>query len=141
MINFIDATVYDCNVIELNVISGKKGAITPVSAFYGLPFAIKRVYYLYDIPGGSERGGHAHYKLQQYLVAASGAFDVVLKDGGNDKLIHMNRPYQALHIIPGIWRELVNFSYGSVCLVLASLRYDETDYIRDYENFKKAKIL
>ena len=98
-----------------------------------------RVYYLYDVPGGEERGGHAHKELSQLIVAASGSFDVVLDDGTTKKTITLNRPYQGLYVVPGIWRELVNFSSGSSCLVLASHKYDESDYIRDYNEFLKYK--
>ena len=101
---------------------------------------MKRIYYLYDIPGGEARGGHAHYELEQYVIAASGSFDVILDDGKNRKIVTLNRPNLALHIVPGLWRELDNFSSGSISLVLASLIYDEKDYIRDYNeflNFKK----
>ena len=94
---------------------------------------------MYDVPGRAERGGHAHKDLQQFIVAVSGAFDVLIDDGKNKKLIHLDRPYVGLHIVPGIWRELMNFSSGSVCLVMASETYDESDYIRDYTEFKKTK--
>jgi len=104
-----------------------------------IPFNVKRVYYLYDIPGGEARGGHAHYELEQYIIAASGSFDVILNDGKNRKIISLNRPNFALHIVPGLWRELDNFSSGSICLVLASHTYDENDYIRDRNEFLKLK--
>jgi len=106
-----------------------------------LPFEVKRVYYLYDVPGGSERGGHAHKTLHQLIVAASGAFDVILDDGVTKKIVQLNRPYYGLLLIPGIWRELMNFSSGAVCLVLASEKYNPDDYIRDYSVFKKFKNL
>ena len=102
-------------------------------------FLIARVYYLYDIPGGEARGGHAHYELEQYIIAASGSFDVILDDGENTKIFTLNRPNLALHIIPGLWRELYNFSSGSISLVLASHIYDEEDYIRDYSEFLDRK--
>jgi dTDP-4-dehydrorhamnose 3,5-epimerase-like enzyme len=98
------------------------------------------VYYLYDVPGGEERGGHAHKELYQLIVAAGGSFDVVLDDGKNKRTVTLNRPYQGLYIVPGIWRELINFSSGATCLVMASHKYDESDYIREYElfiNFKR----
>jgi hypothetical protein len=104
-----------------------------------VPFPIKRVYYLYDVPGGQGRGGHAHYQLQQFLVAAGGSFDVLLDDGINKRTISLNRSYYALHIVPGIWRELANFSSGSICMVLASHLYEASDYIRDYQQFLSFK--
>lgn len=128
-------TVYDCSIIELPKIHNRAGNITPISNNIDIPFDIKRVYYLYDVPGGEERGGHAHNELQQYIIAASGSFDVVIDDGKIKRTISLNRPYFALHIVPGIWRELRNFSSGSICLVLASHKYDEEDYIRDYNVF------
>lgn len=102
-----------------------------------VPFTINRVYYLYDIPAGVERGGHAHKKLQQFLVALSGSFDVILNDGREEKKVTLNKPFEGLLIKNGIWRELKNFSSGSVCLVVASDVFDEDDYIRDFEEFKK----
>ncbi len=134
------STVYDCSVIELPKIHNRAGNITPIHGMENLPFAIKRVYYLYDVPGGEERGGHAHKELQQFIVAASGSFDVIIDDGKTKRTIHLNRPYIALHIVPGIWRELVNFSSGSICLVLASEYYNEKDYLREYSQFKDYKI-
>nr|WP_294926810.1 FdtA/QdtA family cupin domain-containing protein [uncultured Flavobacterium sp.] len=104
-----------------------------------VPFDIKRVYYLYDVPSGAERGGHAHKDLQQFLVALSGSFDVVLNDGKEQQIITLNKPYEGLLINSGIWRELQNFSSGSVCLVVASEVYIEDDYIRDFEEFKALK--
>lgn len=103
-----------------------------------VPFKIKRVYYLYDVPAGAERGGHAHKKLQQFLVALSGSFDVVLNDGIKEQTITLNKPFEGLLIKNGIWRELKNFSSGSVCLVIASEVFDEADYIRDFEKYKRA---
>jgi WxcM-like, C-terminal len=130
-------SIYNCNVIELSKINNRAGNITPVQAFKDIPFDIKRVYYLYDVPGGETRGGHAHKALYQLIVAASGSFDVVLDDGKNKRTITLNRPNFGLLVTPFIWRELVNFSSGAVLLVLASLKYDEEDYIRDYETFLK----
>lgn len=128
-------TIENCRLVDLPKIHNPAGNITPINGEVDLHFAIERVYYLYDVPGGETRGGHAHKHLQQYLVAAGGSFDVVLFDGFNKKTISLNRPYYALHIVPGIWRELENFSSGSICLVLASHKYDETDYIRDFDEF------
>jgi dTDP-4-dehydrorhamnose 3,5-epimerase-like enzyme len=112
-----------------------KGNLTVVENGKTIPFDVKRVYYLYDIPGGESRGAHAHRELKQLVIAASGSFDVVLDDGNVKRTVTLNRPYQGLLIVPGIWRELINFSSGAVCLVLASLIYDEKDYIRDYNIF------
>ncbi len=133
------STVYDCSVIVLPKIHNRAGNITPIQGNIEAPFDIKRVYYLYDVPGGEERGGHAHKELQQFIIAASGSFDVIIDDGNIKRTIHLNRPYNALHIVPGIWRELTNFSSGSICLVLASRNYDENDYIRDYNEFLELK--
>lgn len=133
-------TVYDCSMIELDQHhSDRKGNITVVENSKTVPFDVKRVYYLYDIPGGEERGAHAHKELHQLLVAASGSFNVTLDDGHVKRTFTLNRPYQGLLIVPGIWRTLENFSSGSVCLVLASMTYDAVDYIRSYDEFLKYK--
>lgn len=129
------STVDDCTLIELDKHAHEKGNITVVENSVDVPFDIKRVYYLYDIPGGEARGGHAHYALKQLIVAVSGSFDVQLDDGNKKRTFTLNRPYQGLLVTPGLWRELENFSSGSVCLVLASLEYDEADYIRSYNDF------
>lgn len=134
-----DSSVYDCTIIEMNKHHSEKGNLTVVENNKTIPFDVKRVYYLYDIPGGESRGAHAHKELKQLLIAASGSFDVVLDDGNVKRTVTLNRPYQGLLIVPGIWRELINFSSGSVCLVLASHTYDEKDYIRDYHDFLKCK--
>ena len=128
-------TIDDCKIIELDKHHKIKGNITVIENNKTVPFDVKRIYYLYDVPGGEARGGHAHRNLYQLIVAASGSFNVVLNDGKNTKTITLNRPYQGLFVVPGIWRELDNFSSGSVCLVLASEKYDENDYIRDYNEF------
>jgi len=133
------STVENCKLIELPKIHNPAGNLTVIQNGNFLQFDVKRVYYLYDVPGGSERGGHAHKKLYQLLIAVSGSFDVVVDDGKEKKKVQLNRPYYGLLIPPGIWREIINFSSGSVCLVLASHKYDETDYIRDYKEFKKYK--
>lgn len=132
-------SVYDCTVIELDKHHHEKGNITVVENGITVPFDIKRTYYLYDIPGGESRGGHAHKELFQLIIAASGSFNVTLDDGNVKRTFMLNRPYQALLVVPGIWRELDDFSSGSVCLVLASHVYDEADYIRDYTEFLKLK--
>lgn len=128
-------TIHDCKVIDLPRISTRKGAITPIYGGDHIPFQIKRIYYLYDVPGGESRGGHAHKALQQLIVSVMGAFDVILDDGHERKKIHLDRAYYGLYVPTMIWRELENFSSGGICLVLASAIYDEDDYIRDYSEF------
>ena len=135
----LTSTIDDCMLIELDKNHRIKGNITVVENRESVPFDIERVYYLYDVPGGEERGGHAHKDLSQLIIAASGSFDVILDDGINRRTITLNRPYQGLYFVPGIWKELVNFSSGSSCLVLASHKYIEADYIRDYAEFLKYK--
>lgn len=127
--------IEDCKIIELPKISDAKGNLTFVEGMTHIPFEIKRTYYLYDVPGGSTRGSHAHKNLHQFVVAMSGSFDVVLFDGYREKRFHLNRSYYGLYIGPLMWRTLDNFSSGSVCMVLASAPYEETDYIRDYKEF------
>jgi hypothetical protein len=132
-------TIYDSCVIKLNIINDRAGNITVIEENLHLPFKIKRIFYLYDVPGGSERGGHAHYKLHQFMVAASGCFDVVLDDGVNKKVVELNRPYYGLYIPSGLWVQVVNFSSGAISLNLVSDKYKEEDYIRDYQDFLKYK--
>lgn len=129
------STVYSCGIVELPKVHNRAGNITAIENQVNAPFDVKRVYYLYDVPGGEDRGGHAHKELQQFIIAVSGAFDVKIDDGINKKIIHLDRPYIGLHIVPGIWRELLNFSSGAICLVLASDGYQESDYIREYIDF------
>lgn len=131
-------SVFDCTVIELSKHhSDRKGNLTVVENSVTVPFDITRVYYVYDVPGGSSRGSHAHRRLHQLIIAASGSFSVTLDDGEVKRTIFLNRPYQALFVPPGIWRTLEDFSSGAVCLVLASDIYTEEDYIRDYDEFIK----
>jgi hypothetical protein len=125
--------------LELSWIHNPQGNITIVQSDSVFPFRIKRVYYLYDVPGGSERGGHAHKALQQLIIAASGSFDVILDDGAMKKTVHLNRPNYGLLINPGIWREIINFSSGAICLVLASEKFAPNDYIHDYSEFLRIK--
>ena len=130
-------SVYDCSLIELPRISvgERKGNLTFVYNEENVPFEVKRVFYSYDIPGGESRGAHAHRELSQLIIAASGSFRVTLDDGNVKRSYVLNRPYQALYVKPGIWRDLDDFSSGAVCMVLASEKYDPTDYIRDYDDF------
>lgn len=130
-------TVFDCSIIELPKFEDVAGNLTPVYGNINVPFEVKRVFYSYDIPGGEERGAHAHKKCHQLLVAASGSFEVVLDDGVNKRTVLLNRPFYGLHIPPGIWASEQGFSSGSICLVLASHVYDEDDYIREYQEFLK----
>lgn len=128
----------NCRIIHLPKISDPRGNLTFIEGQRHLPYEIKRVYYVYDVPGGAERGGHAHRELHQLVIAISGSFDVILDDGREKKRFHLNRSYFGLYICPMIWRELDNFSSGAVCLVLASNYYDESDYFRDYNEYLKA---
>lgn len=128
-------SVSSCKIITLPKIEDPRGNLTFIESSNHIPFDISRVYYLYDVPGGSERGGHAHKALHQLIIAMSGSFDVVLDDGNEKKRFHLNRSYYGLYVCPMIWRELDNFSSGSVCLVLASNIYDEADYYRDYDEY------
>ena len=132
--------VFDCSIIEFPRVMNRSGNITPITSSVEIPFDIKRVFYLFDIPGGESRGAHAHKECHQLLIAASGSFEVMLDDGETKRIVQLNRPYFGLHIHPGIWASEINFSSGSICLVLASHIYQEADYIRDYEVFKALKF-
>jgi hypothetical protein len=132
-------SVFDCSLIELPKIKDRSGNITAIENNIHIPFEVNRVFYLYDIPGGEDRGAHAHINCHQFLVAASGSFEVLLDDGKVKKTIMLNQPFRGLHIPPGIWASEVNFSSGSICLVLASHKYDESDYIRKYNEFLNYK--
>jgi dTDP-4-dehydrorhamnose 3,5-epimerase-like enzyme len=132
----INMNLSECRIIDLPKILDNRGNLTFIEANKHVPFEIKRVYYLYDVPGGATRGGHAHKHLQQFIIAAMGSFDVILDDGSERKRFHLNRSYYGLYIPTMIWRELDNFSSGSVCLALVSELYDEDDYIRDYDAFR-----
>lgn len=129
------STIDRCEIIDLPRIQDPRGNLTFVESGKHIPFELQRVYYLYDVPGGAERGGHAHKELQQLIIAISGSFDVILDDGCATKRFHLNRSYYGLYVCPMVWRELDNFSSGSVCMVLASIYYDESDYYRDYDEF------
>ena len=129
------SSIDQCKLIELGKNHHANGNLTVVENGKLIPFDIKRVFYIYDVPGGEERGGHSHKRLQQVIVAISGAFDVLLDDGVNQRSVTLNRPYQGLLVAPGVWSKQHNFSSGSVCLVLASDHYCEEDYVRDYDQF------
>jgi WxcM-like, C-terminal len=133
------STVYDCSLIHLPKNVNRAGNLTPINNNVEIPFNVKRVFYLYDIPGGESRGAHAHEECHQFLVAASGSFEILLDDGKVQRMVQLNRPYLGLHIPPGIWASELNFSSGSICLVLASELYKPEDYIREYESFKLFK--
>lgn len=135
----LTSTIHDCLVSKLPQVHNRAGNLTALNNQSEIPFCIERVYYLYDVPAGAERGGHAHRDLHQFIVAASGSFEVVLDDGDQIKTVRLDRPDKALHIVPGIWREVISFSGGAICMVLASHKYDEADYIRDYQDFKQFK--
>ncbi len=130
-------SVYDCSIIELPKINSRAGNITPVTNNENIPFETKRVFYIYDIPGGEGRGAHAHKECHQFLIAASGSFEIEMDDGINKRTITLNRPYYGLHIPPGIWAAEKGFSSGVICLVLTSQKYDENDYLREYKKFIK----
>jgi dTDP-4-dehydrorhamnose 3,5-epimerase-like enzyme len=128
----------DCRIIELPKIQDQRGNLTFIEAGRHIPFDMRRVYYLYDVPGGASRAAHGHRQLHQLMIAMSGSFDVTLDDGFGKRLFHLNRSYFGLYIPPMIWRDLDNFSSGAVCMVLASDYYDESDYFRDYDTFLAA---
>ncbi|RME97187.1 MAG: WxcM-like domain-containing protein [Bacteroidetes bacterium] len=128
-------SVYDCTIIQLPKVHNVAGNITAVNNQQEIPFAVKRVYYLYDVPGGESRGGHAHRNLHQFILAGSGSFDIQVDDGRIKRTFQLNRPDYGLYLPPGLWRELDNFSSGSICLVLASEVYQAADYLRLYEDF------
>lgn len=127
--------ILDCNIVFLPKITFPEGSISVWDNNDALPFEVKRVFYLYDIPGGESRGAHAHKKCHQFIIAASGAFEVMVDDGKQKKVVQLNQPNYGLHIPPGIWASEINFSSGSICLVLTSENFDESDYIREYEEF------
>lgn len=133
-------SIADCRIIELPKISDPRGNLSFIEGGRHVPFDIQRVYYLYDVPGGSDRGSHAHKSLHQFIVAMSGSFDVVLDDGVEKKRFHLNRSYYGLYVCPMMWRDLDNFSSGAVCMVLASTHYDAGDYIRDYAEFRRLAV-
>jgi hypothetical protein len=136
---FHESTIFNCQTICLSTIQLFGGSNVRLVSGVDLPFQIERVYFLYGVPTGESRGGHAHKLLHQYLIAVTGGFDVVLFDGMKKKTVRLDNPRIALHIVPGIWRELENFTSGSICVVLASQTYQPTDYIRDINTFKHSK--
>jgi len=132
------SSVYDCSIIELPKVHSIAGNITAINNGEGIvPFEIKRLYYLYDVPGGEGRGAHAHKKLEQLIISASGSFDLTIDDGTVKRTFHLSKPYYGLYLPSGLWRELNNFSSGAICLVLASHVYDADDYIRSYDQYLK----
>lgn len=133
------STINECKIIDLRKISDPRGNLTPIEGGVDIPFDVKRIYYLYDVPSGESRGAHAHKELRQLIIAANGSFTITLDDGTNKKSFTLNRPYQGLLIVPGIWRDLDDFSSGAVLLCLASEHYMTEDYIRDYNEFLKHK--
>lgn len=132
-------TIYDCSIIHFPKFKDRAGNLTHLHSEKDIPFAIGRIFYLYDIPGGEDRGAHAHKECHQLLIAASGSFEIVIDDGRNKKTIALNRPYMGFHVTPGIWAAEIGFSSGAICLVIASHGYIEDDYIRDYTDFLKFK--
>ena len=140
MFELKNANLSECRIMGLPKVDDARGNLTFIEGMDHVPFDIKRVYYLYDVPGGESRGGHAHQKLEQFIIAANGSFDVIIDDGYNSMRFHLNRSYYGLYIPRMVWREIDNFSSGSVCLVLASENFSEDDYIRDYGDFKTLKL-
>jgi hypothetical protein len=131
------STVFDCTILYFQQLGDRNGHITSLNNSEEIPFSISRVFYLYDIPGGESRGAHAHIECHQFLIAASGSFELLLDDGIRKRQVLLNKPNMGIHIPPGIWASEVNFSSGAICLVMASHLYNESDYIRDYVQFKK----
>ena len=134
-----ETCIKDCRIITLKKHHHANGNLTAVNNGVELPFELRRTFYIYDVPGGAERGGHSHYTCQEFIIAISGSFDVTVDDGNDKYTFTLNRPNQGLLVVPGIWRTLQNFSSGSVCLALASHHFDENDYVRDYNKFLKLK--
>jgi hypothetical protein len=132
-------TIYDCSIVELQRIENRAGNITPITNFENIPFEIRRIFYIYDIPGGKERGAHAHKSCHQFIIAVSGSFEIEMDDAFNKRTVSLNRPYYGLHIPPGIWAAEKSFSSGSIALVITSHKYDKDDYIRQYDFFKEFK--
>ncbi|TDP00917.1 sugar 3,4-ketoisomerase [Flavobacterium sp. 245] len=133
-------SVFDCSLLHLKQLGDRNGHITSINNDIEIPFAVKRIFYLYDIPGGESRGAHAHKECHQFLVAVSGSFEVLLDDSITKRQVMLNRPDLGLHIPPGIWASEINFSSGSICLVLASQEYSELDYLREYDNFLNFRL-
>lgn len=129
------SSIFNCSLVDIGKIQNRAGNISVIESNEHIPFEIKRIFYLYDIPGGESRGAHAHKECHQFLIAASGAFEVLLDDGKTKRLVQLNRPYLGLHIPPGIWASEINFSSGSICMVFASHKYDAQDYLREYSEF------
>ena len=132
--------ISDCCIITLDRHQHANGNLTAINNGVELPFDLQRTFYIYDVPGGAERGGHSHYTCYEFIIAISGSFDVTVDDGTDKRTFTLNRPYQGLLVVPGIWRTLQNFSSGSVCLALASHHFDENDYVREYEDFLNLKL-
>jgi hypothetical protein len=130
-------TIYDCSIIEVPKVNNRAGNISIIEGLKNLPFETKRIFYLYDIPAGEARGAHSHKKCHQFIIAASGSFEVSLDDGKNKKTVSLNRPFYGVHIPPGIWANELNFSSGAICLVLTSHKFNEADYVRDYSDYQK----
>lgn len=134
-----ETRAFDCIRVVLPKVLGELGSLTSINSTIDVPFFVKRVYYLYDVPGGESRGAHAHRNLHQLIVAVSGSFDVIIDDGSLKKVFSLSSPFEGLYVPPGLWRDLTNFNSGSICLVLASEKYTEDDYIRNYYEFIKHK--